>query len=104
MTDSSLSEDQLLRNAVARIRTGALTLLGATICGVGLFVATIWLVIRGGHEVGPHLGLLAHYYPGYEVSGVGSLVGFFWGAVTGAILGCVTGWIYNRVADLRDRS
>ena len=30
--------------------------------GVGLFLATVWLLFRGGPNVGEHLGLLANYF------------------------------------------
>ena len=100
---SDATEVPLLRHAVATLRTGLLSIVGGVLCGTGLMVATLWLVARGGDDVGAHLGLLSYYFPGYEVSGVGSLIGFFWGAFTGALLGAVFGWVYNRVAKLRER-
>lgn len=102
-TPATPPETQLLRHAVARLRTGILSLVGGVLGGTGLMVATLWLVIRGGKDVGAHLGLLKNYFPGYEVSGVGSLIGFAWGALTGALLGGITAWIYNRVVDFRDQ-
>ena len=32
---------------------------------------------RWTDTVGPHLGLLNHYFPGYEVTVLGSFIGFF---------------------------
>jgi len=70
--------------------------------GLGLFVMTIWLVIKGGPVVGPHLALLGQYFYGYEVSGTGSLIGFFYGFVSGFLLGYGISALYNRLADLRN--
>ena len=40
--------------------------------GVGLFIVTIWLVLKGGETVGPHLALLGQYFIGYSVTWGGS--------------------------------
>lgn len=66
--------------------------------GVGLLLATVWLLIKGGDPVGPTLGLLGNYFPGYAVTWPGALIGFVYGALMGAIAGWSTAWIYNRVA------
>lgn len=95
------SEQELIRQAVARLRAGIVAIVSGMVCGVGLFVATVWLLIRGGPNVGRTLGLLANYYPGYSVTWSGSLVGLFYGALTGAAVGWVTAWVYNRMVDLR---
>ena len=102
-TATSTTEVRLLKHAIARLRTGILMMVSGLLCGAGLMIATLWLVVLGGDDVGQHLGLLGNYFPGYEVSVVGSLIGFAWAALTGALLGGATGWIYNRVIELRDR-
>jgi protoporphyrinogen oxidase len=58
--------------------------------GVFLFLATLWLVLKGGGAVGPNLQLLSHYFPGYSVSASGSVAGLAYGFVTGF----VGGWGY----------
>jgi hypothetical protein len=63
--------------------------------GLGLFVATNVLVLRGGHMVGSHLGLLSIYFPGYAVSFVGSLVGFVYAFVVGFATGRIVCAVYN---------
>ena len=98
---STVSEEVLIRSAVARLRAGILAIVCGLLTGTGLFVATAWLVVRGGETVGPHLGLLRYYLPGYSVTWSGALLGFFYGVLLGALVGGLTGWIYNRVADLR---
>jgi hypothetical protein len=68
---------------------------------LGLFVATNWLVFKGGVVVGPHLGLLGYFLPGYRVTFTGSLIGLGYGLGGGFVLGYVVAWLYNRLADLR---
>jgi hypothetical protein len=70
--------------------------------GLGLFAATIILVVRGGEEVGKHLGLLRHFYPGYSVSYVGSLVGFAYAFATAFIVMWLFVNVYNFVAQKRE--
>ena len=53
------------------------------IAGLGIFIATNWLIIKGGPVVGPHLALLGQFFIGYRVTFVGSLIGFAYGFVLG---------------------
>ena len=46
-------------------------------------LATLVLVLKGGDSVGPRLELLSQYFPGYSVTALGSLVGLFYGFITG---------------------
>ena len=72
------------------------------IFGLILFIATIWLVIKGGQVVGPNLALLNQFFIGYSVTPVGSLIGFGYGFITGFVIGYLIAVIYNWVADLRE--
>jgi hypothetical protein len=87
--------------AVARIQTGVLALTSALIGGIGLFVITAWLLIKGGPRVGEHLQLLGQYFVGYSVTWKGSVVGFFYGALIGGVVGWAIGAIYNGIVSLR---
>lgn len=91
----------LVRRTVARLRAGIVAIVTAMVAGFGLFAATLWLVIKGGPNVGQNLGLLRAYYPGYTVTWTGSLVGFIYGALTGAVLGWCVAWLYNILASWR---
>ena len=84
-----------------RIQAGVLALVGALIGGIGLFVMTAWLLVRGGPQVGTHLQLLGQYFVGYSVTWAGSLVGVFYGALTGGLVGWAVGTIYNGIVGLR---
>jgi len=94
-------EQMLVARAIARLRAGIVAIVSGMIGGVALSVATLWLVIKGGPNVGQHLGLLRSYYPGYEVTWPGVLLGFVYGALTGAILGWCVAWLYNVLAGWR---
>jgi hypothetical protein len=91
----------LIARTIARLREGIVALVTAMVGGFTLFAATLWLVIKGGPRVGPHLGLLESYYPGYSVSVTGSFVGLFYGALTGAVVGWCVAWLYNTLASWR---
>lgn len=91
----------LVRRTIARLRAGIVAIVTAMVAGFGLFAATLWLVIKGGPNVGQNLGLLRNYYPGYSVTWTGSFVGLFYGALTGAVLGWCVAWFYNLLAGRR---
>ncbi len=71
------------------------------IFGLVIFVATNWLLLKGGEPIGPHLALLGQFFLGYTVSFVGSLIGFLYGFVTGFIVGFVVAFLYNFFLNLR---
>ena len=71
--------------------------------GMVVFVATNWLILRGGPAVGPHLALLGQFFPGYEVTFVGSLIGFAWAFAYGFVSGYAVSALYNRIVLLRAR-
>ena len=90
-----------VRRAISSIQAGVLALVCAVMCGTGLFVMTAWLLIKGGENVGSHLQLLRYYFIGYSVSWPGSVVGFFYGALLGGMVGWTVGKIYNTVIHWR---
>ena len=94
--------EQLLLKTVARLRASVMSVVFAMLFGVGLFVATAWLLLQGGPDIGAHLSLLGQYFPGYVVSWPGAFLGLIYGGGVGAVVGWVTAWIYNRVALLRN--
>ncbi len=100
--ESTEVDAQLLRKAVARLRASVMAVVFGFAGGTGLFVATIWLLIRGGEKVGQHLSLLGNFFPGYSVSWSGSLIGFLYGVMFGMAIGWSIAWIYNLIANFRD--
>jgi hypothetical protein len=95
-------KDEVSR-AIARIRTVALAAVFAAIAGVGLFLMTAWLLMKGGPHVGQHLQLLSNYFVGYSVTWWGSVVGLLYGALAGGLVGWALGTLYNTVVRLRQR-
>jgi len=73
------------------------------VCGLGVFLMTIWLVIKGGRVIGPHLALLGQYFIGYRVTFGGSFMGLLWGFVVGFIIAYLGSKLYNFFADLRQQ-
>jgi hypothetical protein len=69
--------------------------------GMGLFIVTMILVLKGGPVVGPHLGLLAQYLPGYDVTVGGSFIGLGYGLLLGFAAGAFIAWVYNWLARQR---
>lgn len=68
------------------------------LAALGIFVATVVLVVRGGENVGQHLALLAQYLPGYSVTWAGAFVGAAYFLFIGYGAGRTIATIYNRVA------
>ncbi|REK08480.1 MAG: hypothetical protein DWQ36_08905 [Acidobacteria bacterium] len=94
-------EEIILRRAVARLRAAVMAVTFGATGGAALFLATAWLLLRGGENVGQHLGLLRNYLPGYSVTWGGAVLGLAYGVVLGGIAGASLAWTYNRIADLR---
>lgn len=60
-----------------------------------LFLATIFLVIKGGPVIGPNLALLANFFPGYQVNFVGGLIGLAYGLGIGFLTGWGIAYLHN---------
>jgi hypothetical protein len=95
------TEEELILRSIARLRAGIMAIVFGVLSGTALLVATVWLLVRGGPNVGQHLQLLGHFFPGYAVTPIGALVGFFWAALAGGALGWLLAWVYNSVAGHR---
>jgi len=93
-----------LFRGVLRINSKVFGLALGLVCGLVIFFATNWLVIKGGDQVGPHLALLGQYFIGYRVSFFGSLIGLAYGFALGTLFGMFIGWIYNKIVALRNLS
>ena len=95
-----LDEVQQVRKALLRMNEQGWGIAIGLLLGLGLFVATNVLVIKGGPVVGPHLGLLAYYFPGYRVTVLGSFIGFVYAFVVGYGIGRTVGTIYNKLIEI----
>lgn len=103
VADQKIPEEEVIKSAVLRLNGNILGIVLGIIGALIIFVATNWLVIKGGDVVGPHLGLLSQFFIGYSVTFVGSLIGALYGFVIGYLSGLLIGLIYNAVVFLRVR-
>lgn len=108
VADKDFADERKLASATARLNAKVLGLSLGILFGLTVFIATNWLLIKGGHvtpsghyAVGPHLQLLDQFFIGYRVSFIGSIIGFLYGFACGALTGAAIGWIYNRVVLLK---
>ena len=106
---TKLEDEEKLLSSVLRLNTKFLALALGIITGLVVFIATNWLLIKGGHTsptgeyvVGPHLQLLSQFFIGYRVSFLGSIIGFLYGFAVGTLAGSAVGLIYNKIVDLRN--
>lgn len=90
--------DRFAQDGILALNAQAWGIAFGLLFGGGLFLATNFLVIKGGANVGQHLNLLAAFFPGYRVSFAGSLIGFVYAFVCGWAFGRIIGAVYNRLA------
>jgi hypothetical protein len=102
-------EDVVLTRLL-RLNATVQALVVGIITGLVIFVATNWLVLKGGPigphgepVVGPHLSLLGQFFIGYRVTFLGSLIGFVYGFVSGSLVSYFVATVYNWMVDLREK-
>ena len=92
--------DNVLPEAFPKLDPLALGMSLGTVLGVGLMLATYFILLRGGEVMGETLSLLNQFYPGYTVTAVGGLVGFLYAFVTGFVLGGGYAFLRNAMTAL----
>ena len=90
-------EERALRYALARASEQGWGIAIGLLFGLGLLLATVVLVVKGGPHPGSHLDLLGIYFPGYQVTWVGAWIGFVYAFVVGYAMGRTIATIYNRL-------
>ncbi len=106
--DSSFAADEkaleeVLLTRLLRLNATVQGVVTGIVTGLGIFIATNWLVLKGGEVVGPHLALLGQFFIGYRVTFVGSLIGFAYGFISGFLGGYCVSRIYNWLGDAMER-
>jgi hypothetical protein len=101
MMEEKESLEEIVLTRLVRLNASLQGVVTGLVLGLGIFIATNWLVLKGGDVVGPHLSLLSHFFIGYRVSFVGSLIGFAYGFLTGFGIGYFVARIYNWTVSLR---
>jgi len=103
MAERDEAVEHVVLTRLVRLNATIQGIVVGTIAGLGLFVVTNWLVIKGGPVVGPHLSLLNQVFIGYSVTFIGSFVGLAYGFVLGFGVGYFIAWMYNQAVDWRAR-
>ena len=84
----SVTEKTIIQS-FARMDKLAFGVASGVVSGLFFFIATLWLVIKGGEVVGPNLQLLSQYFLGYTVTVKGAFIalayGLFWGFLFGGL-------------------
>jgi hypothetical protein len=102
LTDDKKSLEKIVFARMVRLNAKVQGIVTGLMAAFGIFVATNWLVLRGGEVVGPHLALLSHFFIGYRVTFMGSLIGAAYGFVCGFAVGAFVAKMYNWIVDLRE--
>lgn len=104
----SINEEKLF-SGVLRFNAKISGLVCGLVSGLGIFIATNWLIIKGNlaspeeeYVVGAHLQLLGQFFIGYKVTFLGSIIGFFYGFALGTLCGAAIAFIYNKIVDFRN--
>lgn len=87
--------ERVIIEAFAKLDRAALGFAVGTLCGLGIFAATIYLIIKGGEVVGPNLALLGQFFVGYKVTVAGAFIGLVYGFIAGFVLGWLIGFLRN---------
>lgn len=95
--------EEVVHTRIIRLDAVIQGIVTGVLVGLGIFIATNWLIVKGGTPVGPHLSLLGQYFIGYQVTFFGSLIGFAYGLVTGFIGGYSVSRLYNWLVDRKTR-
>lgn len=103
MADEKQALERMMLTRALRLNATVQGIVTGLVTGLGVFIATNWLVLKGGPVVGPHLALLGQFLIGYRVSFLGSVIGFVYGFVAGYLVGYMVGRVYNWAADRRER-
>lgn len=89
-----LIPEKVLVQTFARLDKLAFGIAVGSVAGLLVFLATVWLVVKGGDVVGPNLSLLGQYSLGYAVTVKGAFIGFGYASVWGFLSGWLFAYLY----------
>ena len=102
MTENEKALEEVVLTRLLRLNAMVQGIVTGIVAGLGVFIATNWLVLKGGRVVGPHLSLLGQFFIGYRVTFAGSLIGFAYAFVGGFVGGYFVARVYNWIVGLRE--
>jgi hypothetical protein len=94
--------EEIVLTRLMRLNASVQGIAVGLVFGLGIFIATNWLVLKGGPVVGPNLRLLGQYFIGYRVTFVGSLIGLAYGFGCGFLIGYLVARLYNWLVDRKE--
>jgi protoporphyrinogen oxidase len=92
---AQLIPEEVLIRTFARMDKLAFATAVGSVSGLLFFIATIWLIIKGGDVVGPNLKLLGQYFIGYTVTVKGAFTAFGYSFVWSFLLGWLFAYLRN---------
>ena len=95
---------EAIERAYARYDPVALGSALGLVLGTGIFLATAFLLISGGANVGQHLSLLGNYLLGFEVTWAGALIGLIEGCLGGYLFGYLLALAINATIAVHETS
>jgi protoporphyrinogen oxidase len=87
--------EKILVRAFAQMDKLAFATAIGSVAGLLVFLATIWLLIKGGTVIGPNLQLLAQYFVGYTVTVKGAFIAFGYSFCWGFLFGWLFAYLRN---------
>jgi hypothetical protein len=87
--------ERVLLETFARLDKLAFAFAVGSVSGLGVFLATVFLILKGGNAVGPNLELLSQYFIGYTVTPRGAFLGFAYSFLWGFLFGWLFAYLRN---------
>jgi len=79
-----------------KLNIKAFALACGLVWGFGILFLTWWIIALDGAT--GEVPFLGRVYRGYNISPLGSIIGFAWALIDGAIGGAIFAWLYNLIA------
>ena len=80
-----------------KLNIKAMAIAFGLVWGISLFVITWWIILLEGSSNATTF--LGKFYIGHSLTPIGSVIGFIWGLIDGAIGGAMFAWLYNKFSD-----
>ena len=92
--EESVTDDVIIKTFKRMDKLGLAVAIGA-VSGLSIFLATLFLIIKGGDVVGPNLQILDQFFIGYSVSFKGAFIGMFYSFFWGFLFGWAFAYLRN---------
>jgi protoporphyrinogen oxidase len=89
------ASEEILRQGFAKMDKLAFATAVGSVSGLLILIATLWLIIKDGQVVGPHLQLLGQYFSGYSMTLKGAFIGIGYSFIWGFLFGWVFAYLRN---------